>query len=186
MIALKDSFARQTSGVCAFATVCFLAACSADGITSDQAELANIAQFHMVPKSSPRQLVSAFDRYCARGPVGVVAADAQLRKAGYVPLPVRHKGTKAYVVDDRRPAVARSARMCMVQAKARTGQTDRFQRYMKKNFPKAVAVDPAPLGRGIDRAWNVPGNPGFLIATQRRVDLDRHIYALILFRAGAS
>lgn len=159
-----------------------LAACGGP-ITPDQAELANIRRSHLVPKSSPNQMIRAFDRFCINGPADPAQADVQLRAASYVPVPARQRGTRAYVVDDKRPAVARSARMCMVQVKARTGQADKMQRYIAKNFPDAQPLDPAPLGRGIEQAWRVPG-PG-LIATRRAMDADWHIYTLLLYRERA-
>lgn len=158
-----------------------LTACSG-AVTSDQAELSNIAPWHMVPKSSPAQLVSAFDTHCVNGPTSLSEADKTLRKAGYVSLPARQRGVRAYMVDDKRPAVARSARMCMVQAEARTGQTDRVNRYVKRKLRGAQPIDPAPLGRSIEQAWRV--SDAQLIATRRSVDVDRHIYALILYREG--
>lgn len=164
------------------ATALLLLAACGGPVTPDQAELSNIKRSHLVPKSSPAQMIKAFDRFCVDGPSDLAQADAQLRAASYVPMPARDRGVRAYVVDDKRPAVARSARMCMVQVKARTGQTDKVQRYMRKTFVEAQPIDPAPLGRGIEQAWRV--SDAQLIATRRSVDVDRHIYALILYREG--
>lgn len=159
-----------------------LAACSAQGVSPDTAELRNMWRFNLVPKSSPALMVSAFDRFCVEGP----RDDAALRAAGYVPLPEKTPGARAYVIDDRRPAVAVSDKMCVVQAESRTGQTTRFQNYVAATYPGARAVDPAPLGQNIEQAWALPTNPPALIATERTVSVGWYRYALIYFRPGAT
>lgn len=161
---------------------CLLAACSAQGVSSDTAELRNMWRFNLVPKSSPAVMVSAFDRFCTTGP----RDDATLRAAGYVPLPERAAGARAYVINDRRPAVAVSDKMCVVQAESRTGQTTRFQNYVAATYPEARPIDPAPLGKNIEQAWSLPTNPPSLIATERTVSLGWYRYALIHFRPGAT
>lgn len=159
-----------------------LAACSAQDVSSDTAELRNMWRGNLVPKSSPASMVLAFDRFCTAGP----RDDAALRAAGYVPLPENTAGTRAYVIDDSRPAVAVSDRMCLVQAESRTGQTARFQNYVAATYPGARAIDPTPLGRNIEQAWEIPTNPPALIATERTVSVGWYRYALILFQQNAT
>ncbi len=159
-----------------------LAACSADGVSPDTAELRNMWRGNLVPKSSPALMVRAFDRFCTDGP----RDDATLRAAGYVPLPRRTAGARAYVIDDSRPAVAVSETMCLVQAESRTGQTTRFQNYVAATYPGARAIDPAPLGQNIEQAWSVPTSPPAIIATERTVSVGWYRYALILFQPGAT
>lgn len=173
---------RKRVGAALLAGGFVLAACSAQGISPDTAELRNMWRSNLVPKSSPALMVSAFDRFCAQGP----RDDATLRAAGYVPLPNRAPGARAYVIDDRRPAVAVSDRMCVVQAESRTGQTARFQNYVTATYPGARPIDPAPLGKSIEQAWSLPTNPPSLIATERTVSLGWYRYALIFFRPGAT
>ncbi|MBW4709686.1 hypothetical protein KX928_18010 [Roseobacter sp. YSTF-M11] len=159
-----------------------LTACSAEGVSPDTAELRNMWRANLVPKSSPAVMVSAFDRFCAIGP----RDDATLRAAGYVPLPQEVPGARAYVIDDRRPAVAVSDSMCVVQAESRTGQTARFRNYIAATYPDARPVDPEPLGRNIEQAWSVASDPPTLIATERTESFGWYRYALILFQPGAS
>ncbi len=173
---------RLVSGSSVLAGCLMLTACSAQGVSSDTAELRNMWRANLVPKSSPALMVSAFDRFCAQGP----RDDATLRAAGYVPLPERSPGARAYVIDDRRPAVAVSERMCVVQAESRTGQTARFQNYVTATYPGARPIDPAPLGRNIEQAWSLPTDPPSLIATERTVSLGWYRYALIFFRPEAT
>lgn len=158
-----------------------LAGCSADGVSSDTAELRNMWRGNLVPKSSPALMVNAFDRFCTTGP----RDDAALRAAGYVPLPERTPGARAYVIDDSRPAVAVSDTMCLVQAASRTGQTTRFQNYVTATYPGAREIDPEPLGANIEQAWSLPTNPPALIATERTVSVGWYSYALILFQPEA-
>ncbi|MCV3272189.1 hypothetical protein [Roseobacter sinensis] len=159
-----------------------LAACSAEGVSPDTAELRNTWRGNLVPKSSPALMVNAFDRFCTTGP----RDDAALRAAGYVPLPERTPGARAYVIDDSRPAVAVSDTMCLVQAESRTGQTTRFQNYVAATYPGARAIDPEPLGRNIEQAWSIPTDPPAIIATERTVSVGWYRYALILFQPGAT
>ena len=137
---------------------------------------------NLVPKSSPALMVRAFDRFCTVGPQD----DATLRAAGYVPLPERTPGARAYVIDDSRPAVAVSNSMCLVQAESRTGQTTRFQNYVAATYPDAQAIDPTQLGRDIEEAWSVPTDPPTIIATERTVSVGWYRYALILYRPEAT
>ncbi|MGC3939149.1 hypothetical protein ACOTTU_15205 [Roseobacter sp. EG26] len=141
---------------------------------------------NLVPKSNPASMIRAFDRFCVQGPQDRSASEQKLRNAGYVPLPQEVAGVKAYVVDDRRPAVAVSDTMCLVQAESRTGQTTRFQNFVAETYPEAQPVDPAPLGDNIEQAWSVPSDPPQLIATERTESFGWYRYALILFQPGAS
>ncbi|GFE48831.1 hypothetical protein So717_05840 [Roseobacter cerasinus] len=158
-----------------------LSACTAQGVSSDTAELRNMWRSNLVPKSTPYQMVRTFDRVCTNGP----RDDATLRSAGYVPLTERAPGARAYVIDNRYPAVAVSDRMCLVLAESRTGQTANFNDYVAKTFPRARAIDPKPLGRDIEQAWQVPTTPPAIIATERTVSVGWYRYALILFQPEA-
>jgi hypothetical protein len=162
-----------------------LSACSADNVSPDTAELANTWAYLEVPKSSPRQLVQSFERYCASERGALAERDAALRADGYVPLS-RQGRARAYVVDDNRPAIAMSKRMCLVRAKSRTGQTNAFQAYVARAFPGAKPMDPATLGPRIEQAWQVPGDAPRIVATERGADLGWYTYSLILFEAEAA
>ncbi|WP_299968269.1 hypothetical protein [uncultured Roseobacter sp.] len=164
----------------ALAGLGLLAGCAGQNVSADRAELENMWRGFLAPKSTPKQMVTAFDDFCISGP----RDEAGLRAAGYVPLPQRVAGARAWVVDDRRPAVALSDRMCVVHAKARTGQTAAFAGYVAETFPTAVATDPAPFGKDIEAVWQVPGPA--IIATERRRDVDFFVYTLIHYRAGAA
>ncbi|QJF52455.1 hypothetical protein [Roseobacter ponti] len=162
-----------------------LGGCATGDRSADVTELDNTWRANLVPKSSPALMVGTFERFCVETS-GLAARETALRRAGYVPLADRGTpGTRAFVVDDTRPAVAVSENMCLVQARARTGQTERFERYVTVRFPDAVETDPAPLGRSISQAWSVPGPA--IIATERVQDVDWNNFALIYYRPeGAS
>lgn len=178
--------ASLTWGSIALPACLVLSACSPQNVSPDTAELRNMWRANLVPKTSPAVMVRAFDRFCVEGPQDAAGSEASLRAAGYVPLPETTPNIKAYVIDDRRPAVAVSDKMCLVQAESRTGQTTRFQNYVTATYPDARAIDPAPLGKDIEQAWSVPSDPPAIIATERTVSLGWYRYALILYRPGAS
>lgn len=123
----------------------------------DAHELSNLDVRNIAPKSSPAAMARVFKDSCPHGPQGFAAAEAGLRKAGFVPMP-GDGGMVAFVSDDRRPMVLvnRNGRSCAVGAMARTGQTDRLRRLVAERFPKAVAVDVAALGQpGLEAAWRI-------------------------------
>ncbi len=162
-----------------------LGGCTAGAVSSDAAELNNMWRANLVPKATPSQMVRTFDRFCVNGSRDMAQAERDLRAAEYIPLPnSRTPGARAWVEDDEAPAVALSDAMCVVAASSRSGQTDRFQRYVADTFPQARAVDPAPLGNTIEQAWEVGGSEPFLIATERTPDVDWYRYMLILYRPG--
>lgn len=165
------------------AALALLAGCTAGGLGPDAAELANMYSGNKVPKTAPAVLVQAFDRFCVNAAPTPAAHDAQLRAAGYVPTrKAARNGVRLYVVDDRRPAVAVSSRICLVQALARSGQTDAAQRYITGSFPDAEPIGTADLGAHVEQAWAIPGA---ILATDRRADTGNHSrYSLILFRPG--
>lgn len=158
-------------------------ACSSSQVGSDRAELANTWLYYEVPKSTPSQLVWSFERYCHNREDSLAENDKRLRADGFVPVS-RQEGARAYVVDDNRPAVAVSDRMCIVHAKSRTGQTDAFRSYVARTFPKARPIDPETLGRRIEQAWQLPDSR--ILATQRGANLGWYTYSLILFQAEAA
>ncbi|WP_222869528.1 hypothetical protein ROLI_007860 [Roseobacter fucihabitans] len=164
-----------------------LVSCGPSGISpADTAELRNMWRANMVPKSTPYELVRAFDRFCTNGPRDADAAETKLRDAGYVPLPRKARGVTAYVIDNRNPAVAVSTDTCLIQADSRSGQTRDFQNYVAKTYPKARAIDPKPLGKNIEQAWSVLSNPPAIIATERTESFGWYRYALILYHPGAT
>lgn len=165
------------------AALVLLAGCTAGGPGPDAAELANMYSGNKVPKSAPAVMVRAFDRYCVNAAPDRASHDAQLRAAGYVlTAKAVRNGVRLYLVDDRRPAVAVSADMCLVQALARSGQTDRVNRYVVGTFPGAKPLGTADLGAFVEQAWAIPGG---ILATERRVDAGNHSrYSIILFRPG--
>ena len=161
-----------------------LTACSTGPVSPDTAELANIRQSYQVPRSSPAAFVRAFNTYCLNGPTDPGAAETRLRSAGYVPLPGRQRSSaRAFVADDLRPLVAVSDRMCLVRAKARTGQTERLERHITSALPNATAVDPKAFGPTIEQAWRVPGPA--IVATERQFDVNVYTYSAIYFRERA-
>jgi len=161
-----------------FSALAVLSGCADSGLSpADRAELDNMWKAFLVPKSSAAQMVTAFDDFCVKTPRGGV--EAALRDARYVPLPDRTEGARAWVVDNYRPAVAVSDKMCVVRAKARTGQTNAFQQYIAEQFPDARPVTPALFGEDIEEAWQVSDKA--LVATERRRDIDFFIYSLIYY-----
>ena len=151
---------------------------------ADQAELANIKPSNIVPKSSPSQLVKVFDQFCTDAPRRHSEHEAALRNASYVPKQPRQiSAPQVFLVDDLRPAVAVSDTVCMVQARSRTGQTERVADYVAARFANAKPLDPAPLGHHIERAWSVSLPDAAVIATERRLTLDGVTsFSVILFR----
>lgn len=162
------------------ATLTGISACSASHVGPDAAELNNIWTYYEVPKSTPRQLVLSFDRYCNNRKSSLAEDDQRLRADGFVPLS-QSKGAQSYVADNNLPAVAVSDRMCITHAKSRTGQTDAFQSYVARVFPEAKPLDPTSFGSRIEQAWQVSGSR--ILATQRGADLGWYTYSLILYQA---
>ncbi|MBA86276.1 hypothetical protein ACSSNL_07385 [Thalassobius sp. S69A] len=163
-----------------------VAGCVEPDLGPDAAELANIRKSNIVPKSSASAFVKTFDKFCVTGPAAPAAKEALLRDAGYVPLRAPINGARAFVSDDRRPAVAFSDRSCMVYARSRTGQTNRVNRYMRATFPQAVALDPATAGRSFEQVWQVSDSPAALVGSSRHNDGgNRTRFALSYFRPGS-
>ena len=160
-----------------------VAGCIGPDLGPDAAERSNIRKSNIVPKSSASAFVKAFDRFCVSGPTAPAAKEAMLRDAGYVPLRAPMNGARAFVSDDRRPAVAFSDRSCMVYVRSRTGQTNRVNRYVRDTFPQAVALDPATAGRSFEQVWQVSDAPAALVGTSRHNDGGNHTrFALSYFR----
>ena len=165
----------------ALASAALLAGCSAEGLSPDEAEVANIRKAHIVPNSSPGQLVNAFDRFCVEAPTSAKARETALRRANYVPYRSKpRKGVQIWVVDSKRPAIGISDAMCLVRARSRTGQTEKLRRYVAATFPTARPIAPRPFGRDIEQAWALPGDR--ILATQRAAGLGNHTsYSLVLY-----
>jgi hypothetical protein len=122
----------------------------------DAFELANMQPWNVVPQSTPARLVAGFEAACLDGPADPDRAAAALRKADYVETRRRPGApTRAFVVDDSRPAVLLGVdgRSCAVAAKARTGQAQRIAAMVARRFPGAQAVDPARIGPRTESAW---------------------------------
>jgi hypothetical protein len=155
-----------------------LTACAPAGLSpADRAELDNMWRASLVPKSTSEQLVSAFADFCLDTPRAQV--ETVLRDADYVPLPERTAGARGWVVDDRRPAVAVSDKMCVVRAKSRSGQTAAFANLVEKRFPNARPLDPEDFGENIEAVWQVSQER--LVASERQRDIDFFIYSLIYY-----
>ncbi|MBZ0123214.1 MAG: hypothetical protein K8F31_04950, partial [Roseovarius sp.] len=158
---------RPHRALAVLAPLAVLAACSNAAPPPDRLELATIPRWREVPKSTPAQLVGAFDRFCTDRTPGMAAQDARLRAAGYIPKVRASAGRPAlYVVDDRRPAVAVSDRICAVRAVARTGQRERVDRYVAATFPAARPLARDGLSRDVEQAWTIEGG---IIATTRNL-----------------
>jgi hypothetical protein len=151
------------------------------GAGSDAFELANLRPSNAIPKSSPARLVAGFESICLDGPADPDRAAAALRARDYVETRAGGQ-TRAFVVDDSRPAVllGRDGRSCAVAAKARTGQTERIRTMVGRRYPKAQALDPARIGPRTERAWStgdglivlnrviLPGRPSELLLIRLR------------------
>ncbi|MEM6940367.1 MAG: hypothetical protein AAF943_02040 [Pseudomonadota bacterium] len=119
-------------------------------------------------------------------PATLKAADAKLRAAGYVPLPNRRDPVvRAYLVDDGRPAVGISPKGCLVRAKARTGQAQKFDSFVKETFSDARALPLASLGRSIEKAWQVQTPIAGVVATERKVDVNVHLFTAVYTYEGS-
>ena len=151
--------------------ISLLAGCTAADLGPDALEVANIKRSHIVPKSSPGALVHAFDKYCVNGPRDRALADTLLRKSSYVPRPRRGQNkARVYVIDNKRPLVALTQNICVVQARSRTGQTHKFRAYIAKTFPRAKPVPPGTFWHNIEQAWAIPSDPPAIVATQRDLE----------------
>jgi hypothetical protein len=145
----------------------FLAACSDIPFDApSRIELANIKPANVVPKSSPEQLIDAFDDVCFADSVS--DAEAKLRAAGYVPATrVASSTMTLYYVDDERPAVGLRAAVggfdCAVHAETRTGQTNAVDDYVARKFPKAELRD----NPHTERYWLAPYTKGGILFTSR-------------------
>ena len=72
--------------------------------------------------------------------------------------------------------------ICGVRAIARTGQTNRVQRYVATTFPQARRVSPDRFGPDVEEAWAVEGG---MIATMRNDWVGNgSAYTVTLFRPG--
>lgn len=159
---------RARPAVLACAAALALGGCASAAGTPERLELANMNPGNVVPKSSPAQLVAAFERFCLD--TDAAAAPAALRRSDYVEVPRRTGGmVRSFVVDDRRPAVMLSdaGRACAVAAASRTGQTERLRGMITRRFPGATPVDPARIGAQTEQAWVVPGARGGIVFVQR-------------------
>jgi len=160
-----------------------VAGCIGPELGPDAAELANIRESNIVPKSSSTAFIRAFDKFCVKGAQAPAAKEALLRDAGYVPLRRVRNGVRSFVSDDRRPAVNFSDSLCMVQSRSRIGQTNRVRRYVQDTFPKAVALGSGSGGHTFEETWMVTDTPKAMVGTSRTNDGGNHTkFALIYFR----
>jgi hypothetical protein len=160
--------AGRRTGKALLAVPALVAACASPGAppartpvaTPEVFELANMRPSNVVPKSSPKALVSAFQKYCLNGPHDPARVAASLRAADFVAVPnASSNGVSAFVVDDSRPMVmiSQNGRTCAVAAAARTGQTARIRSMIAGQFPQARPVDPATVSPNTELAVNAPG-----------------------------
>lgn len=158
----------------ALAAATIVAGCAAVAPTPDEAELRNMDADNIVPKSSPAQLVAAFEYFCLD--TAPAALPVALRRADYVEVPRWGAARmRSFVVDDRRPVVmiAADGRACAVGATARTGQTERLRAMVARRFPDALPVDPARIGASTDEAWAISGDMVGILFVQRPFDPAR-------------
>jgi len=124
--------------------------------TSDEIELRNVDWWKVIPKSSPSQLVNAFDRYCFAADGST--AHARLIDDDYVQVPKRGE-INNYVVDSKKPLVmlsgSGSAYGCAVAAEARTGQRNKMITYIEGRSDKSVPVSTTSNG---DTFWQLDAN----------------------------
>jgi hypothetical protein len=149
------------------------------GAGPDAFELANMRPSNVVPKTSPARLVASFETICLDGPADPGRAAAALRAQDYVET--RSGGlTRAFVVDDSRPAVllGRDGRSCAVAAQARTGQTERIRALVARRFVRAQALDPARISPHSESAWST--GDGLIVLN--RVVLPGRLSELLLIR----
>ena len=137
----------------------------------DKVELSNIRPAHVVPKSSPTSFVSTFEQMCLQPLNSGSAFEPTLRNASYVPTRrANAHGYRAYIVDDRRPAVLirerNDHRACAVMAIARTGQTQRVVNAVPRLFPNAKVASPS-LVEGAENVWVEEGVRKRVIFTSR-------------------
>lgn len=115
-----------------------LSGCTAD-LTADDYEVRNMNPDNIVPKSSPKAFIAAFESFCL-DPQSRAAVRAKLRANDYVPAPRKLGAMEVWVVDDRRPAVLLNDKDCAVLAESRTGQTERVKALVGDRFPEAAPV----------------------------------------------
>ncbi|MBD3764961.1 MAG: hypothetical protein IE927_09560 [Rhodobacterales bacterium] len=174
---------RAHPPLAALLALIWAAGCTAPTVAPDTAELRNIRDSNIVPKSPPARLASTFAAVCLDGPADRDAAAAALRAMDYVEWPGAGDGMRSFVVDDSRPAVMLdgAGRACAVAAQARTGQTERLRRLIADRFPAARALSPPP---GTSEAWAT--GDGGLIALRRTAPPGRPAELLVLWlRPGA-
>lgn len=178
----------------AVAAILMLGACeSGQERSSDFYELTNIRTRNVLPASPPAAFVDTFRTYCAEtfmeagNDENIATA---LRAANYVEGQGGLKGIRAFVVDDRRPAVmfkrVQGGLFCGVSAKARTGQTAHVQRYIQEAFPQARRVDAHSISASAEDVWLIAQHPLTLIYTQRQGApyYTPSLYNLIIMQEG--
>lgn len=174
---------RTCPSLAALLALLLAAGCAAPTVPPDTAELRNIRDSNIVPKSPPARLAATFETVCLDGPTDPNAAAAALRSMDYVEWPGAGDGMRSFVVDDSRPAVMLDAagRACAVAAQARTGQTERLRRLIADRFPAARALPPPP---GTSEAWAT--GDGGTITLRRTAPPGRPAELLVLrLRPGA-
>lgn len=125
-----------------------IAACTPN-LSPDEYELRNMKPANIVPKSSPKALVAAFERFCLDAG-SRAETRAALRAGDYVPVPDKVGAMQVWLVDDQRPAVLLNDTDCVVMAQSRTGQTERVKRMVASRFPQAMPV----TGSRFENLWS--------------------------------
>ena len=170
-----SSIARRwhLSSLCGTLAFLLITACAVSGTRSaDGYELANMDIENIVPKSTAKAFVTAFENFCLPGVDDPASLPARLRAADYVEVPARgNRMFRFFVVDDRRPAVGFSVTkagvFCGVSAESRTGQTSRVEVSVAANFPSARPMDPASVSQDAEQAWTAGDGSGMTIFTLR-------------------
>ena len=140
-----------------------LSGCMAD-LSADDYELRNMNPDNIVPKSSPKAFVAAFESFCLE-PQSRASARAKLRASDYVPAPRKLGAMEVWVVDDRRPAVLLNDTDCAVLAESRTGQTGRVNALVGDRFPEATPVTDSRF----ESLWQVDGADRRTLIFTRRI-----------------
>ena len=189
MSGVTRSIGRSTR--CSLGLVLALAGCAGGlGDPATRAELGNIRLSNVVPKSSPKSMIAAFERYCLDTGGDAARAGAALRASDYVEVPERGSdGLRSWVVDDRRPAVmvghGVQSGACAVAVSPRTGQTEAVQRLVADRLGGARGLSPDRVGRGVEQAWATADGAVVFTRRGRLPDTEPYYMLGVLHGRGA-
>lgn len=168
----------------AVAIVVPLAACSNAVNRREADELENIWRSNVIPKTTPKRFVSAFEDVCLAHIQNPDQTAAKLRADDYVEM-TGQAGFRTFVVDTKLPLIsfktAPDRLHCYASAEARTGQSARVNDLVA-SLPNARPVGPAVTKLPAEQAWLIgPGN-STLIYTMRNgstFDHPRYVVGVI-------